>query len=82
MKKKTPYNRDALTREILRHAQSLNLAPNWAETIAEKTAVAVDKWIASRGAVTETDVRRIAHQTLAKLHADIAFVYQNYDKII
>ena len=76
------YSRDALKKEILEHARSLHLAPKWAETIAEKTAKNVDAWIKNRGIVTETDLRRVAHQTLKKLSPDIAFVYKNYDKII
>lgn len=82
MKKPYTYSHDKIKQEILLHARSLRLAPKWAETIAEKTATDVDKWIKDRGTVTEDDIRRIAHQTLKKFHPDLAFVYKNYDKII
>lgn len=82
MKKPYTYSRDNLKKEILKHAHSLRLPPKWAETIAEKTATDVDTWLKNRTTVTEDDIRRIAHQTLKKLHPDIAFVFKNYDKII
>ncbi|MDR3297937.1 MAG: hypothetical protein LBT19_00965 [Candidatus Nomurabacteria bacterium] len=82
MKKPHNYSSQALKKEILIHARSLRLAPKWAETIAEKTATAVEAWIRDREIVTEADIRRTAHKTLKKLHPDLAFVYKNYDKII
>ena len=82
MKKPYTYSQDKLKKEILLHARSLRLAPKWAETIAEKTATDVDKWLKNRTTVTEDDIRRIAHKTLEKLAPDVAFVFKNYDKII
>ena len=82
MKKPYTYSRDRLKKEILLHARSLRLAPKWAETIAEKTAADVDKWLKNRTTVTEEDIRRIAHKTLEKLTPDVAFIFKNYDKIL
>lgn len=82
MKKVREYSSKQLEKEILADARALGVAENWAKTIADKTVKDVEKWIKKRGAVTEADMRRVAHKKLQELHADVAYIFKNRDKIL
>lgn len=82
MKKKQEYSSKKLKEEILHNAKALNIAEKWAETVADKTVKHVDKWVKGRGAVTESDIRRVASEKLETLNPDIAYIFKNRGKII
>ena len=76
------YSHDGVKESILRQAKILRLPEGWAETLAEKTAQKIDKWIEDKDMVTEDDLRRDICKELQILSPDIAFAYKNHDKII
>ena len=82
MKSPKPYSAAALKQQILADAKSLHIPDKWAQTIASKAAAHVDTWIKGRGAVTQEDIIRVAHQKLVQLHPDLAYIYKNRGKIL
>lgn len=76
------YSRSDIKNEIIYCGAGLGLPSGWLEQIAEITTTAVDKWISNKATVTEDDIRRKIVLELEPLNADVAFAFDNYDKII
>lgn len=76
------YSRSDIKNEIIRSGAGLGLPTGWLEQIAEITTKAVDDWIADKATVTEGDIRRRVVMELQPLNADVAYAFDNYDKII
>lgn len=76
------YSSDGIKQSILRHARGIGLPEGWAKQIAKRVAKATDEWIADKDIVTEDDLRKKVIQELKELNPDLAFAYQNRDKII
>lgn len=71
------------TESILKaHAKALNLAPGSADIFIKKSLSATEKSLKNRKIVTKSDFARILVKELKKYHPDLAYVYENYDKII
>ncbi len=84
MKKKITYEYSSkgIQQNVLRYARSQNVPENWAKQIAERVSKATDAWIADKDTVTEDDLRKIIYKEIKVLDPDLAFAYQNHDKII
>ena len=76
------YSSDDIKKSILKHARSIKMAPGWAEKVANIVTEKTDKWIENKEIVTEADLRRQIIKELKILSPDLAFAYQNHDKII
>jgi hypothetical protein len=76
------YSHDGIKENIIQHGAGLGLPRGWLEQVAEMTASAVDKWAESKHTITEEDIRNQVINQLKPLNADIAYAYENYDKII
>lgn len=76
------FSEEKLKTEIIAEAKILKIPESTAEIIATKTATEVAKWVAKRAAVTVDDVNRRVALEVAKYNSDLAYVYQNRDKII
>ena len=76
------YSHDDIKQSIIQHGKGLGMPQGWLEQIAEIAASAVDKWAASKHTITEEDIRNQVVNQLRPLNADIAYAYENYDKII
>lgn len=76
------YSHDDVKKNIIRHGAGLGLPRGWLEQVAEIAASAVDKWVESKSTVTEEDIRNQVINQLRPLNADVAYAYENYDKII
>ena len=76
------YSHDSVKEKIIQHGAGLGMPKGWLEQIAELAASAVDKWAASKDTITEEDIRKQVVNQLKPLNADIAYAYENYDKII
>ncbi len=76
------YSRNDVKRDIIYAGAGLGLPAGWLEQMAEITTQAVDQWIADKATVTEDDIRRKVILELEPLNADVAYAYDNYDKII
>lgn len=84
MKKKITYeySSNGVKQSILRNAKSIGLPEGWAKQIATRVAKDTDEWIADKEIVTESDLRRQIIKELKELSPDLAYAYQNHDKII
>lgn len=76
------FSEEKLKTEIIAEAKILKIPESTAEIIATKTTTEVTKWVAKRAAVTVDDVNRRVALEVAKYNSDLAYVYQNRDKII
>lgn len=76
------YSHDDVKNNIIQHGAGLGMPKGWLEQIAELAASAVDVWVSTKSAVTEEDIRKQVVNQLKPLNADIAYAYENYDKII
>ena len=73
------YSASGVKQSILRNARSLGMPEGWAKQIVSKQT---DAWIADKEIVTEDDLRREVIKELEELSPDLAYAYQNHDKII
>lgn len=76
------YTHEGVKQSILHCGLGLGLAEGWVELIAEKVASSMDKWVANKDIITETDIRKHVTNELVALSPDIAYAYENHDKII
>ncbi len=76
------YSSDGIKQSILRNARGIGLPDGWAKQIAKRVASDVDKWIEDKEIVTENDLRKQLIAELKDLCPDLAYAYQNHDKII
>lgn len=72
----------ALKQEILQEARVVRLPMGTAEVVAEKVAGQVVRWAGRRSAVTQADLNRQIAKEMQKYSPDLAYVFQNRDKII
>jgi len=84
MKKKITYeySSSGIKESVLRNARSIGLPEGWAKQIATRVAKETDAWIADKEIATESDLRRQIIKVLKQLSPDLAYAYQNHDKII
>ena len=76
------YTHEDIKQSILKCGLGLGMAEGWVELIAEKVASAMDEWTQNKGIVTETDIRKRITNELSVFNSDIAYAYENHDKII
>ena len=68
--------------ELRLHAKSLGIPSGAAETFIEKSLKSAVNNLKSRKIITDEDLKRSVSKELKKYHQDLAYVYENYDKII
>ena len=81
-KRKVKFSRKKLISEIMFEARVLNRHLGATGIIAEKVADEVEKWASTREIITEDDITRVASKKLAKYDKDLAYIYENRDKIV
>ena len=64
------------------HAKALGIPSGAAEAFIKKSLKAAEKSLKGKKIITEADFTRAITKELKKYHADLAYVYENYDKII
>lgn len=72
----------SLHSELKVHTKALGIAPGAAEIFIDRSLKAAVKSLKSRKVVTKADLTRAVSKELAKYHADLAYVFKNYGKII
>ena len=81
-RKKVRFSRKVLISEIMFEARVLNRHLGSAGIIAEKVADEVEKWASEREIVTEDDITKVASKKLQKYDKDLAYIFENRDKIV
>lgn len=76
------FSPDSLVSELRADGRSLNLPENSVEPIIEKVLRAVLTWMENRDIITKSDLKRTVGLELEKYSKDLAFVYENREKII
>ena len=64
------------------HAKALGLAPGSSNVFIKKALASTKKSLKSRKIVPKSDFYRSVEKELKKYSADLAYVFENYDKII
>ena len=64
------------------HAKALGIPSGAAESFIEKSIKSATDSLKNKSLITDTDFTRALKKELKKYHADLAYVYENYDKII
>lgn len=72
----------SLKKELKIHARALDIPEGSAEIFIDKSLAAAKKALAKHKFITDQDIIRAVAKELKKYHADLAYVYANYDKII
>lgn len=80
--KEVPFDPEQLRNDILREAKVVSIPSGMAADIAERVVRQVNDWATRHSVITQDDLNRKVCNELAKYHADLAYVYQNRDKII
>lgn len=74
-----PYAEHKLRDSLERAALSVRALEGEAELIAGRVSAHVTHWAADKAEVTSRDVRGVATQLLAELHAEAAYAYDSHD---
>ena len=74
--------RKRLLKELRLHAHAIGLPEGSAESFINATLQTVSKTLQQKSVITNDDLVRIVTKELKKYNRDLAYVYQNHDKII
>ena len=72
----------ALKKDLLINAKALGIPSGAAKTFAEKVVKNVGKSLKNKKLITEGDLERALLKELNIYNTDLAYVYENRDKII
>lgn len=86
MKRKQPkpfmFDEDDLRKELLTSAKAVGISVAVAEVISTKIASRVAERVSKRTVIAMNDLNRLITEEANKYSQDLAYVYQNRDKII
>lgn len=68
--------------ELKVHARALGLTPGASEIFIKKSLSAAQKSLGKQKIILRADLVRAISKELKKYNADLAYVFENYDKII
>ena len=71
-----------ILKELKVHARAVGLPEGSAESFIKATVSAVQKSLKNKTVITNADLTRSIAKELKKYNQDLAYVYQNHDKII
>lgn len=64
------------------HSKALGIPSGSADVFIKKSITAAEKSLKNRKIITKQDQIRAITKELKKYHKDLAYIYENYDKII
>lgn len=76
------FDEAEITKELKIDAKALGIPEGAAEQFIERTIKGAHKTLKRKSLITETDLNRALVKELKKYNADLAYVYENRDKII
>lgn len=76
------FNQATIRRELKIDAHALGIPVGSAEIFIDRSIRAASRSLSRKSLATEDDIRRAIVKELKKYHADLAYVYENRDKII
>ena len=78
----TPFDQKKLKAELKIHAHALGIPVGAANDFIDHTIKNTTKTLKSKKIITNQDLKRVIIKELKKYHKDLAYVYENHDKII
>jgi transcriptional regulator NrdR family protein len=76
------YDETEIIKELKIDARAVGIPEGAAEAFIERTMKEVKKALKNHSIITEKDLNRTILKELKKYNADLAYVYENRDKII
>ena len=76
------FDATEITKNLKIDAFGIGIPEGAAETFVERTMKDAKKSLKNRSIITEKDLNRVILKELKKYNADLAYVYENRDKII
>ena len=76
------FDENEISHNLKIDAHAVGIPEGAAETFIERTIKDAKKSLKNRSIITESDLHRAILKELKKYHADLAYVYENRDKII
>ncbi len=76
------YDQTKIRHELMIDAKSVGIPSGAAEDFIDRSISAATNSLSDRYVITSQDLKRAIVKELKKYHADLAYVYQNRDKII
>ena len=76
------FSEKKLVAEIMQEAKILRIHTDAAELVARRVGQKVAKWAKTRKTITTTELNTRVARELSTYDPDLAFLYQNRDKII
>lgn len=76
------FDQPKLRRELLLDARAIGIPSGAAEDFVDRSITAAMSTLSSKSLITDQDLKRTITKELKKYHPDLAYVYQNRDKII
>ena len=71
-----------LLKSIKQNARALGIPAGSAEIFANEAIKSLRQSLKGKSIITEADLNRLLAKTLKKYHADLAYVYETYGKIV
>ncbi|MBQ3432789.1 hypothetical protein IJG22_00625 [Candidatus Saccharibacteria bacterium] len=76
------FNQTKLKRELMIDARAVGIPSGAAEIFIDHSITSALESLAKKSLITQQDLKRALTKELQKYHPDLAYVYQNRDKII
>ena len=76
------FDQTKLRRELLIDAHAIGIPSGAAEDFVDRSIAAAITSLSKKSLITDQDLKRAVAKELKKYHPDLAYVYQNRDKII
>lgn len=76
------FDETEIIKDLKIDARAVGIPEGAAESFIERTLKDAKKSLKNRSVITEKDLNRIILKELKKYNADLAYVYENHDKII
>ena len=76
------YDEKEIAKDLKIDAHAVGIPEGAAEMFIERTIKDAKKTLKNRSIITENDLKHAILKELKKYHADLAYVYENHDKII
>ncbi len=76
------FNQAKIKRRLLIDAKAVGIPSGAAEDFINHSIADATKTLSNKTIITESDLQRALVKELKKYHPDLAYVYQNHDKII
>ena len=76
------FDQSKLRHELLIDARAVGIPSGAAEDFVERSIAAATASLSNKSLITNLDLKHAVTKELKKYHPDLAYVYQNRDKII